>query len=139
MADLREQLQSIYQRHGELTPQVVLDEARDPSHPLHNRFEWRDDVAAEQWRKQQAHDLIVSVKVTYRDDKQGLREVRAFHAVRQGNGHVYRSTDDIVRDEVATKALLADMEREWRQLHRRYSHFAEFADMVRRDIDGAAA
>lgn len=65
------------------------------------------------------------------------RQVRAFHAVRREDGHHYMPADEIVRDEIATKTLLADMEREWRLLYRRYADFEEFVTMVKRDVDAA--
>lgn len=134
MSDLRAQLTAVYAKRGELTPENVLEEARDPDHPLHGRFTWDDTVAAEKWRRHEAHELIVSVKIRYADDETGLREVRAFHAVRTENGHVYRPADEIVKDDIATKVLLADMRREWVALQRRYSHFEEFASMIREDL-----
>lgn len=141
MVSLRDHLQSVYDRHGVLTPAIVLDEARDPAHPLHHRFTWDDDAAAESWRKHQAQELIRSVRIVYREatDTEPARSVRAFHAIRRENGHVYEPAEKVAEDPFAKKLLLADMEREWRALHRRYSDFAEFAEMVKRDIEEKAA
>jgi len=50
-------------RRGKITPQQVLDAARDEDSPLHPFFEWDDDEAAEKWRLMQARTLIKSVKV----------------------------------------------------------------------------
>lgn len=135
---LRDHLQRIYDAHQALTPEIVLSEARDPEHPLHNRFEWDDTEAAEKWRRHQAHELITSVRVTYTAADGEPREVRAFHAVRTERGHVYEPAERVVQDELMTRVLMADMEREWRTLKRRYDHFAEFRAMVRRDLDEAA-
>ncbi len=138
--NLREHLQSIYDKHGTLTPAIVLDEARDEAHPLHSRFEWDDSTAAEQWRRSQAQELIRSVKVVYREatDKDPARSVRAFHAVRREDGHVYEPVSKVVEDPFTKRLLMADMEREWKALKRRYEQFAEFADMVRQDLEEAA-
>lgn len=138
MSDLRETLLNIRARRGVLTPRVVLDEARDEAHPLHDRFEWDDGVAAEKYRLDQAHELIRSVRVVYRKDPDQRVDVRAFHAIRRETGHVYEPAEEIVRDEVATKVILADMEREWRQLRDRYNQFREFVEMIRRDLGDAA-
>ena len=138
--DLRDELQRIYDRHNELTPAMVVDEARNENHPLHNRFEWDDRVAGEAWRRHQAHEMIRSVRIVYRDQDGGTdKSVRAFHAVRSEKGHVYEPTDEVVRDPFLSKMVLADMEREWNQLRRRYEQFQEFYDMVRRDLDQGAA
>lgn len=138
---LRDQLQGIYDSHGELSPRLVLDEARDPAHPLHSRFEWDDSIAAERWRVHQAHELIQSVKIVYRQakGKTPAKDIRAFHAVRTPNGHVYEPAENIAADELLTAMVLRDMERDWKALKTRYGHFAEFVRMVRDDTaDGAA-
>lgn len=136
---LRDQLQSIYDARGKLTPEVVVDEAREPSHPLHSRFEWDDSVAAEKWRHEQAHELITSVRVSYKDAGGKPREIRQFHAIRREQGHVYEPVENVLRDEVMTRILLADMEREWRALRKRYDQFSEFRSMVLGDLSEKAA
>ena len=137
---LRDQLQNIYDRNRELTPQLVVDEARSEDHPLHERFEWDDALAGEAWRRVQAHELIRSVRVVYRDadEHSEQRSVRGFHAVRSEKGHVYEPVDEIVNDEFKTRLVLADMEREWKALRRRYEQFEEFYHMIRRDLGDAA-
>jgi hypothetical protein len=136
---LRDQLQAIYNERGKLTPAIVVDEARDETHPLHNRFEWDDAVAGESWRRQQAHELIRSVRVVYReaDEKNPEKSVRGFHAVRSEKEHVYEPVQKVAEDEFTRQLVLKDMEREWRALRRRYEQFAEFIEMVRRDMDAA--
>lgn len=138
---LRDQLLAIYDTHGELTPELIVDAARVESHPLHDRFEWDDKVAGEAWRRDQAHELIRSVRVIYReaDDKEGARSVRAFHAVRSEQRHVYEPTEKVAGDPLLRQMVLRDMEREWRQLQRRYGHFVEFLEMLRRDLEKEAA
>ena len=57
------ELDRIRRRDGTLRPDVVVDEARPKDAPLHPAFEWRDPVAAEQWREHQASTLIKVVRV----------------------------------------------------------------------------
>lgn len=137
---LRDQLQAIYDERGLLTPQLVLDEARDPDHPLHTRFVWDDAVAAERYRLEQAHELIQSVKVVYKKGgRGGERSVRAYQAVRSPAGYAYRPTEEVARDELATEIVLRDMERDWKQLKARYGHFQEFVQLIRSDVGEEAA
>lgn len=135
---LRDQLQTIYDQHGKLTPEIVLDEARDPEHPLHNRFEWRDDVAAEKWRREQARELIVSLKVRYAAPDGTPRDVRSWHAIAREHGHTFEPVEKIGEDPLSSKILLATAEREWRAMRSRYEHLDEFLQMVRRDLGDAA-
>lgn len=139
MSNLRDALQTIYDSHGKLTPSLVVEEAREESHPLHNRFEWDNKVAGEAYRRQQAHELIRSVRVVYREatDKDEARSVRAFHAVRSEDDYVYEPAEKVAGDPLLQKIVLRDMEREWRQLVRRYGQFEEFLKLVRSDLEAA--
>jgi len=123
---------------GVLTPEAVVDAARDSTHPLHSRFEWDDSVAAEKYRREQAHVLIQKAKVAYRSDGDGPpRLVRKFVAIQAGEGHVFDPVEEVAEDPFRTKLALANMEREWKTLRRKYEEFAEFVEMVRRDLDAA--
>jgi hypothetical protein len=61
--DLRALLDDIRARRGALTPDAVVEEAAAADHPLHDRFEWDDELAGHEYRVIQAGRLIRSVKV----------------------------------------------------------------------------
>jgi len=68
---LRNELERIRALHGGiLQAEDVLEEARNPDSPLHPMFEWDDQVAAHQYRLEQARALIreVRVEVVCRDE-----------------------------------------------------------------------
>jgi hypothetical protein len=137
---LRDHLQEIYDHHGQLTPDLVVEVARPKDHPLHSRvFDRPQKQAAEAWYKHRAHELIQSVKVVYRDSNDEPQEIRKYHAVRGDSGVVYRASEDIADDPFAKKLVLRDMEREWHQLRARYERFSEFFEMVEQDIELMAA
>lgn len=125
---------------GVLKPEFVLDAARDPNHPLHSRFEWDDSVAAERFRREQAHRLIQKANISYRapGDDGPPRLTRAFIAVRAGEGHVYDPVEEVAEDPLRRKIALADMERAWKELFKRYQEYEEFFALVRRDLGDAA-
>jgi hypothetical protein len=139
MADLRQLLLDIRERHGTLTPSIVLDEARDPDSPLHHRFEWDDGAAAEKWRLHQAGNLL---RVKFRRNTDGgVQEVRAFWPVREGEDdgaeapHAdYRPIREVVEDPVARQVMLNSMVRDANSFRRRYAHMQEFADIVQREL-----
>lgn len=120
---LRRELKAIEDETGRLTPELVVESARDPKHPLHDQFEWDDSIAAEQFRCQQARALIRRVEVivqtteyTYtvpkyiRDPSVGCSE--------QG----YRVLDKVARDrEDAVKALEYEFGRAYAFLQRAYA------------------
>lgn len=138
---LRDALQRIYDERGTLTATIVVDEARDESHPLHGKFEWDNSVAAEAYRRAQAQELIRSVKVVYReaDDADAARSVRKWHSVRRDTGYAYEPVEKVLENEFTKRLVLADMRREWQALKRRYEQFAEFSNMIRDDLGEEAA
>lgn len=136
---LRDQLTSIYQTQGELTPKLLVDVARDQSHPLHSRFEWDDSVAGEKYRQVQAAELIRSVKISFTERGGEEKHVRAFHAVARAESSTYMPIEEVVQDEFAKALVLRTAEREWRALRARYAHLSEFMDLVRGDVGEAGA
>jgi hypothetical protein len=133
MANLRGTLTAIYEKHGELNGQIVVEEARPENAPLHHRFEWDDAIAGEAYRVIQGEDLIRSVKIRF--DVAGERKhTRAFISGRDA-GDVerggYRPTEEVVEDELAMKILLRELEREIADIKRKYGHLVEFADIVK--------
>jgi hypothetical protein len=134
---LREHLQAIYDERGKLTPALVVDVARDSQHPLHDRFEWNDTVAAENYRRHRAHELIRSVRICYTSTRNGQSvSIRAFHAVKQPetNRYAYEPTAVVMQDPMVMRLLRAEMRREWEALKRRYEEFEEFWDLVEGDF-----
>jgi hypothetical protein len=136
---LREALTAIYTDRGQLTPPIVVEEASNPQHPLHSRFEWDDAIAGPKYRERQAADMIRSVRVRFTSpNSQEEIDVRAFVSRREaGDMHAvaaeYAPVEEIMLDDVARTILLRNMEREWQAFRRRYQHLKEFADLMLRE------
>ncbi len=138
---LRDELLAIYQAKGSLTPELVVDAARDPGSPLHDKFEWDDQVAGERYRLQQARTLIRTVKIRYvsaKDDSVS-QPVRAFTSVSTPTGRVYEPTQQVVSDPLKAAMVLQDMKREWQAMLRRYNGFNEFWELVKADMPAAVS
>lgn len=56
--------QQLSESEAGLSPTTLLDASREPNAPLHGEFEWRDDVAAEKYRLNQAQRLIQNIVIT---------------------------------------------------------------------------
>jgi len=74
-AEAKECLDSLLKRHGELTTQLVLDEATNPESPLHMYFEWDNDKAAQRFRHEQSRKLIRTFSVTIKEQEKKLVHV----------------------------------------------------------------
>lgn len=138
---LQDEMQAVYDEHGYLDPTLVVEVARPKGHPLHERvFDRTRASAAEAYYRDRAHRLIQSVKIVVREatEDEEERKIRRYHAIPSESGMVYKSAEDIAADPFARQLLLNSMEREWRQMVRRYEHVAEFFDMVREEVGAAA-
>ena len=63
-ADVEAALQELAKKHrGRLTPELVVDAAKDKSSPLHGYFDWNVKEAAYKHWLYQARKLIMSVRV----------------------------------------------------------------------------
>jgi hypothetical protein len=138
---LRDELNRIRADYGRLTIDNVLQDATPETAVLHDRFDWDDEIAGPKWRRHQAHQLIASVRIVYReaDEENPAADVRAFHAVRGDNGYHYEPAEEIASDPVLTELVLRDMRREWQQMRRRYGHFTEFIELVHSTLEEGAA
>lgn len=136
---LQNMLMDIYREHGELTPMLVVDAARPVDSPLHDRFEWDDHTAGENYRLVQARALIRSVKITYADeDDRPSRKVPAWSSTAYETNQrkrSYQPTEEMLKDDKGRRLLLRQMERDWRAFKDRYRKYAEFADLISREVD----
>lgn len=118
---------------GELTPQDVLDDARNDNSPLHSYFEWNDGEAAEQYRLQQARGLIRAVVAVYvSDDRPAVRHKAYVHIGEPGAPH-YREAGHAMSREQTRKMVLQRAWRElqaWRQRYKDLKEFSELFDVV---------
>lgn len=123
-----EQLEAIRVRSGgELTARMVLEEARNEASPLHDGFEWDDEVAAEQWREGQARHMITTITVVPVADKAGAAPVRAFVSVVRDERRSFTSITHAMSDDELRRQVLAQAWEELRGWQDRYKEYQELA------------
>lgn len=105
-----------------LTAETVLEANRPEDAPLHGEFEWRDDIAAEEWRKQQARHLINCICYTVEKQDSNV-QVRAFFTTPETNG--YESLEAILTVENKYKSLLSKAMQELSAFERKYRTIKE--------------
>jgi hypothetical protein len=67
MKKVEKVVQDIYKKNGEVKASLLVEAARPKESPAHPAFEWRDGVAAEEYRLYQARHLIRRVQVIHED------------------------------------------------------------------------
>src|SRR5262249_38224213 len=108
------ELRHLKQPGNGIDPEDVVDGAKDPNDALHGVFEWADDVAAHQYRLDQARYLIRSIRIVFEEAEPV--EFRAFINLEDDAG--YHTAADVESDD---------------DLRLRAIHLA------RRDVDSARA
>ena len=96
---------------GKLTPDAVVDDAKNPASPLHPFFEWNDAKAAEEHRRYQARKLM-TLRVVCRTEKTAVSSVRYVRDPEAGKGQGYVSVFKLKTDKAkALDALRAEFDR----------------------------
>lgn len=114
---------------GLLQPEVVVDEARLVSSPLHSRFEWDNTVAGQQYRIWQARQLIrVSVEVLAGTDK-ACEVFVSLTPDRERESGGYRVMADVLSDADLRNQMLSDALEELELFREKYRKLKELASV----------
>lgn len=88
--DVGNELEHINDQYGSITPELVVNHARNTSSALHSDFEWDDVIAATEHRKQTARKIIRSLRVVSEDGV--VSETPVFVNVKEGDRNFYEKT-----------------------------------------------
>lgn len=124
------ELKRIAAEHGGiLKPEIVVEEARPKSSPLHSRFCWDDTKAAHEYRIWQARQLI-RVVVEVIDGAKGRHEVFvSLTTDRKKMG--YRVMTDVLSDAELRRQMLQDAMNEMTLFHAKYVRLKELASVFK--------
>lgn len=123
-----EELERIEARDGGVTPKALVDESRPPEAVLHPCFEWDDELAAEEYRRVQAAQIIRTVRVVQVSAAGERQRTPAYVSVPQEDGHrAYVSAARALGAEESRLVVLADALSQLRGLQNRYRTLGELA------------
>ncbi len=122
------ELDRIRRRDGTIRPAAVVDEARPEDAPLHPAFEWRDPVAAEQWREHQASTLIRVVRVVPAAPQEP--RVASVRPVTQAAAPVVERYDPMAREVQEAVGLVVEARRKIEELKLRTQRMGDRKSMV---------
>jgi hypothetical protein len=140
---IEDHLQSMCDRAGRLTPDMVVEDAKKKSSPLHAEFEWDVRKAAAAHWVDRAREIIASVTVVIRTNKVDVRSpayVRDPSCASHEQGYV--SVDRLRTDQDASRiALMAEFSRvgDYLRRARNLAVALELHEDVDRIISGVAA
>ena len=113
---------------GKITPETIVEYARQEDTELHKCFQWDDAVAADNWRKQQARFIACSLKVTVDKTAEGGQSYRL---IQHDEGRQeYKPIVFTVRNMDEYGRLLQQAKNEMRSFQNRYKSIAELAEVI---------
>lgn len=110
----------------EITPQNVLDLARNENSVIHDDFEWDDKIAGEKYRLHQARRMIQSFVIETEENEKVPTRVLQITAEQ----NVYKPVTFFVEREDEYKALLNRALSELESFQRRYKRLAELENVI---------
>ena len=126
-ADAQKVFDEITSIGEEVTPQEVVDYARDESTELHKCFEWKDRVAAEKYRLSQARSVMQNIitVVTYKDENDASKDV-VIRAIVSTNTREtkYETITRSIENPESFARLRAAMMRDLEIFKQRYGRYA---------------
>lgn len=144
-----EAFEAIRKRDGKLTAPAVVDEARPEESVLHEDFEWRDDIAAEKYRQQQARQMISAVRIVWEEksppvrayvnvrlvEQDALNAADAMHpteepAVKEPPARCYIPLEEVLEQPQLRTQMLEDARRDAQNYKQKYSTLASLARIM---------
>lgn len=112
-----------------LTPDNVLEVAKDENNVMHNMFEWDDTVAGQKYRLWQARNIISNIRVNVISDDSEKRKIRAFVTTKKET--VFEPIEKVVKDTDRYAILLNNAYRELNYIKYKYDTLAEIQELLK--------
>lgn len=132
-ADADKCYQEIKSIGDEVTPEQVVNAAKDPTAELHKCFDWDDKVAADKYRLVQARTVLNQLIVVTHNTSDEVKEPTQFRVMMKNDtvkGSGYKQTICMVRDENEYQKLLEQARRELKAFKQKYSCLTELAEII---------
>ncbi len=111
----------------DITPEKVLEIAKDENTELHKCFEWDDGIAAEKYRLSQARQIITFLIVKPDERKEEEDNVRVFQI--SSEPQTYQPIKMFVENEDEYKVLLKRAKAELVAIRNRYKQLSELEEV----------
>lgn len=124
-----QEMEKLEKEYGEVTAQLLLDNARSKKSKLHDLFEWNDTVAAEKFRLAQATQIITALAVVYEDTTEEPKTVRAFANIGAKNKGSFITMATALSDEQSRAIVLKHALEELQAFRSKYADLTELAEI----------
>lgn len=141
-----EVVERIEAMRGAVKAADIVEEAARPGSPIRDLFEWRDEKAAESFRRDQARHYLRSLVIVRVKTKEGPTvSHRAYYVTKQDDKRGYRGVTRIMSDADLKAQVLDEAKRELESFVKKFSSIIalsaylprlnEVIDGMRDDID----
>lgn len=108
-----------------LTPESLVEYARDELSPIHDLFEWNDYIAAEKYRIVQAQNIIKNIRCEVQGDNAPII-TRAFICIPGGQSR-YVTLETTMNNKTYLQHMIDESKKEALNYMAKYHHIIEFA------------
>lgn len=117
---------------GLVTAGKVVDVARPTESPIHEEFEWDNEVAGQAWREETARRMMRSIVVITEptEDKPAPSPVRYLHNVTTDEGRGYMPLARVLSSDDLWGQVVADIVRDLRNYRYKLASFKQFTPHV---------
>ena len=124
------EIEELHQTFGYVTPEVLVEAARDPESAMHAYFDWDDDIAAKKWRKQQSRYILSSIRVVRNGDPKP-RVMNVSVKLVEG-GRAYQKTVVAVKDKTLWDQVMEETRNKLRAVQQRLEDLIAVETRVRK-------
>lgn len=126
------ELQRIEQKHGEITPRILLDESTPEDAVMHPCYEWDDEKAADKYRLWQSRNILSCLVVTYERQEEPEPkkiEVRAYQNVSDERNGRFISIDKVLESTTTKTIMLQNAMKELGAFRKKYGDLLELSSV----------
>jgi hypothetical protein len=127
-----EHLERLREESGGLTPEIIVDDARERTAPTHGLFEWNNERAASGYRLIQARHLVRSIAVVVSIEKDGEQKevvTRAFVSTGAQEERGYKPVTVALRNDDDRTHLLMQAARDLAAFKKKYEVLTELSGL----------
>lgn len=109
---------------GEVTPEQLVEAAKDKKSELHKCFDWDNRVAAEKWRKHQARQIMCFL-VIRNEDEDGNQQAPVVRYMYKTDTGGYKPSKMIFKQDDEYQKLLQRVDGELHAIKQKYAYIQE--------------
>lgn len=134
-----ERIAALEEEFGGVGTFTVVQDAKKEDSPLHDWFEWDDEIAANEYRTEQARYLLRHIVVSVKKPDGNEEEVRAFHSVTakvegptvNSVGTNFVTIQSVLSDEEWSKEVVQNALKELERWRKKYGIYKELAKVIK--------